>query len=255
MHKITRTDFWKIFFRSFFIQSGWNYKGMISLGFTFAMEPVAKRLYKDDPEKYNRFLGRSLGFFNAHPYFASYALGAVACLEEKIAAGEITPDQSDVFKNALIGPLGALGDQIFWAVIKPAVFALGVAAFLIIDDINQRFYILILMFFLYNGPHFYVRYMGLRRGYEQGYGVCDALKVEHFKLIKHVYGLLGAISVGVVAGIYLSSLQVNDYLGVALFLSAILIAGYFKTSKSRTYWAMILPLLFSVLVGIINSIL
>ncbi len=255
MYKITRSDFWKIFFRSFFIQSGWNYKGMISLGFTFAMEPVAKRLYKNEPEKYNRFLGRSLGFFNAHPYFSAYALGAMARLEEKIAAGEVGPEQSDAFKNALIGPLGALGDQLFWAVIKPAVFALGVAAFFIIDDIYNRIIILSMMFLLYNGPHFYIRYMGLKQGYEQGYGVCHILKAERFKWLKWGYGLMGAVSVGLVAGIYMSSLEIGDYWAGGLFIASIFIAGFFKAQKSKTYWAMILPLLFSVIIGILSRIL
>lgn len=255
MYKITRLDFWKMFLRSFFIQSGWNYKGMISLGFTFAMEPVARRLYKDDPVKYNNFLRRNLGFFNAHPYFSTYALGAMARLEEQIAAGEITVDQPDTFKNALIGPLGALGDQLFWAVIKPAVFAFGVAAFFIIDDINGRAVVLGLMFLLYNGPHLVIRYLGLKQGYSRGFSVCHILKAERFKWIKILYGFIGAISVGVVAGVNISSIEMNDYWGFTVFLTAVLIAGYLKAYRSKTYWAMLLPLLFSVLIGIISSIL
>ncbi len=32
-----------IFFRSFFIQAVWNYQSMISIGFCFALAPVAKK--------------------------------------------------------------------------------------------------------------------------------------------------------------------------------------------------------------------
>ncbi len=54
------------------------------------------------------FLKRHLGFFNAHPFFASYALGAISRLEEDNPGNHELVDR---FKNALIGPLGAIGDQ------------------------------------------------------------------------------------------------------------------------------------------------
>ncbi|MBD3224490.1 MAG: PTS mannose family transporter subunit IID, partial [Caldithrix sp.] len=76
------TDHLSIFFRSFLLQAGWNFKSMLSIGFVFALLPVAKRLYKTNEER-KKFLLRHIGFFNAHPYFASYALGAIAKIEEE----------------------------------------------------------------------------------------------------------------------------------------------------------------------------
>ena len=123
----------EIFFRSFFVQSGWNYKSLLSIGFCFAIVPVAKKLFKNDVKKYNQFVKRHLGFFNAHPYFTSYALGAVARLEEEIAVNNSSDAHLEKFKNALIGPLGALGDQLFWATVKPATFTIGVLGFLLVE--------------------------------------------------------------------------------------------------------------------------
>ena len=76
--------FFNVLVRSFFIQSGWNYKSLLSLGFCFSILPVAKFLYKNDQSKIADFVKRHLSFINGHPFFMSYALGATIRLEEEI---------------------------------------------------------------------------------------------------------------------------------------------------------------------------
>ena len=121
----THVKFYNIFIRSFFIQAAWNFKSLLSIGWTFSLLPIAKKLIKDE-QQYMSFLNRHLSFFNAHPYIASYALGAIARLEEECAKSEDKKyEQIEKFKNAIIGPLGAIGDQLFWAVIKPASIIVG----------------------------------------------------------------------------------------------------------------------------------
>ena len=163
--KITTRDLISVFFRSFLIQAVWNFKSLVSVGMCFALVPVARRLC--DKEKVcTKFLKRHLYFFNTHPFFASYALGAIARLEEDRVKGIIKDDeQIDRFKNALIGPLGAIGDQYFWAAIKPGAILTGLAGVALAPDLKIQLAFLALALLLYNLPHFYIRILGLWKGY------------------------------------------------------------------------------------------
>lgn len=243
----------EIFIRSFFVQSGWNYKSLLSIGFCFAIVPVAKKLYKDDIKMYNQFVKRHLGFFNAHPYFTGYALGAVTRLEEEIAQNNGDEAQLEKFKNALIGPLGALGDQLFWATIKPATFTLGVLGFLLVENIFTRLTFLLLLGILYNVPHLYIRIFGMQRGYKEGFLICKYLKTDNFKYIKTAYSVVGIIAIGLVAG-YIGATRVGeDFYALFVFVSSIVVSIFYKSKKAKTYVAMLLPLVIAIIVGIIKS--
>ena len=47
-NNITRKDFKKIFWRSFTLLGSFNYERMEALGFLYAVEPVLRKIYKDD---------------------------------------------------------------------------------------------------------------------------------------------------------------------------------------------------------------
>ena len=241
-----------IFIRSFFVQSGWNYKSLLSLGFCFAIAPVAKKLYKNDVKKYNRFIKRHLGFFNAHPYFTAYALGAVTRLEEEVALANGNETQLEKFKNALIGPLGALGDQLFWATVKPATFTLGVLGFLLIETFTTRLTFLLLLGILYNIPHLYIRVFGMWQGYKEGFLICKYLRIDNFKYIKTIYFGIGLIAIGLVAG-YVGATQLGyDFYALFVFVSSIVVAIFYKSKRAKTYIAMLFPLIIALIVGIIK---
>ncbi len=83
MRKITtRLDRLNVLLRCFVVQASWNFKSMLGLGFCFCVIPVARRLYESKQER-SDFLRRHLDFFNAHPYFVGFCLGAVTKLEEE----------------------------------------------------------------------------------------------------------------------------------------------------------------------------
>ena len=245
--------YFQIFVRSFFIQSCWNFKSLLSIGFAFSVVPVAKKIFKDDTVGYNGFVKRHLSFFNGHPYFTLFAMGAVAKLEEQIAEGTCDVEKIDRFKNALIGPLGALGDQIFWAIVKPATLTIGVLGFFLIEDISWRLAFLIVLGVLYNIPHFYIRILGLVKGYNEGFGICKYLKIENFKTVTKIYSILGIVSLGLLTGwIGVQYTKFNLY-GIAVFAGSIIIATLLKSKKSKTYLAMLLPLSLAVIAGILQS--
>jgi len=247
--------FIKVFFRSFFIQSGWNYKSLLSLGFCFSLLPVARLLYKNDKGKIAAFVKRHLSFINGHPFFMSYALGATIRLEEEIENGNGDIEQLIKFKEALIGPLGAIGDQIFWASVKPATFTLGVLGFFLIENTNLRLTFLCLLAILYNAPHLYIRITGMVKGYKEGFSIFKFLKIENFKLIRVFYTILGVISIGFVTG-WIAAKYINlNIPAIVVFVLSLGFTLYIKSKKSKTYLAMIFPMVIALIVGLINYII
>jgi mannose/fructose/N-acetylgalactosamine-specific phosphotransferase system component IID len=126
---IRPVDLLGVFWRSFFIQASWSFDRMQSLGFSFAMIPVLRRLYPD-PEEYSRRLAAHMDYFNTQPYLAAFVLGAAARVEEERASGRNPAADPAEIKKSLMAPLGALGDSFFWGALKPFAAAVAVATLL-----------------------------------------------------------------------------------------------------------------------------
>ena len=86
-----------IFARTFLIQGSWNYHTMLGTGFAWALLPALRRLHADDPAGLEAAAARHVEHFNAHPYLAGVALGAVVRLETD---GE-QPETVSRFKTAV----------------------------------------------------------------------------------------------------------------------------------------------------------
>ena len=125
---IGTVDLLRVFWRSLLIQASWSYDGMQSLGFSYSLLPVLKKLYPDRAEFETR-LRLHMEYFNTQPYLASFILGAVVRLEEERAAGRASASAIDAagLKAALMAPLGALGDSFFWGALKPLAAVIAVA--------------------------------------------------------------------------------------------------------------------------------
>ena len=241
-----------ILWRSLFVQSCWNYKSLLSVGFCFAICPIGKILFKNDPDKVKNFVLRHLSFFNGHPYFISYALGTVASLEEQYNGEEKGTEQIVKFKEAMIGPLGALGDQLFWVKIKPAVFTLGVLSFFLFESLLYRLIVLFILFLLYNVPHVYIRIRGIKEGYKKGLGIVKDLKIEKFKKLYFSYTVIGIFAVSyLIASLTAKFIFTNLYAIIIFFLS-IVISSILKAKLSKTYLAIIIPPVLAVIIGFIK---
>jgi mannose PTS system EIID component len=164
---------------------------MIGLGFCFCMLPVLKTLYKK-PEERRDFLLRHLEFFNSHPFFVSWCLGAVVKLEEE-SVRKNWPDHNPIaiFKQRLMGPLGAIGDRLFWSGLKPAVAALAVWL-----SLTQGWIAIPVFLILYNVPVFYFRAMGLEMSLRKGFDIVTDLSMRKFQPWYEVCVGVGVIFTG-----------------------------------------------------------
>lgn len=192
MARIRRRDLAQIFIRSFVVQGSWNFRKMLALGFCYAALPICNRLYKSDQEKKIQFVRRHLEFFNVHPYFAGWCLGAVAKLEEQnLVQG--WPDEKPiiVFKNRLSGILSALGDKLFWSLVKPFAGLIGV-----ITALFANYLAIFLFLFLYNLFHLYFRFKGVIIGYIKGFDIVSNVSFRRFEKYFKLLTIGGTVSTG-----------------------------------------------------------
>lgn len=151
------------------IQGAWNYETLLGNGIGFCIEPALRLLPGGvHTARFKEAMARQSKYFNAHPYLASVAVGALARVE---LDGD-PPDKIERFRTALAGPLGSVGDRLVWAGWLPlcsflalAVFGLGAGPWAV------------LFTFLgcYNAGHLALRVWGLRVGWNRGMGVAQAL--------------------------------------------------------------------------------
>jgi len=175
--------------RLFGIQSAFSYERMLGIGFGHAVEPLLRPLReRDGGAPYRDALARQSRFFNAHPYFASIAVGAAARAE---LDGE-APERVERMRTALCGPLGALGDRLIWAGWLPACVALG----LVLVTLGARGWGVAAFLVLYNVVHVVLRVWGLRAGWRAGLRVSGALGHPLLRQGLVSVGPLAALAVG-----------------------------------------------------------
>lgn len=187
-------DLLAVFRRALLIQAAWSLDKMQTLGFAYAMEPALEKIYPDRAECEER-LKAHLEYFNTQPYLASFILGAAVRLEEDRAAGRnIAPDVSGL-KKALMAPLGALGDSLFWGGLKPFASAAAVAAL-----ITGAWWAPFLFLAVYNLVHVGVRMDMLFRGYATGGDAVALMKKYPFMRMAQRFKLTALCISGGVLG-------------------------------------------------------
>jgi PTS system mannose-specific IID component len=158
-----------IFVRLLAIQASWNYETLSGNGIGFCTEPALRRLPGGrGGEAYRAALARQSSYFNAHPYLASVAVGALARVELE----QQPPVRIERFRTALCGPLGSVGDRLIWAGWLPLCSLVALAAF----GLGAGPALVVFLFLgLYNAGHLALRVWGLVVGWRRGLGVASAL--------------------------------------------------------------------------------
>jgi mannose/fructose/N-acetylgalactosamine-specific phosphotransferase system component IID len=220
--KIPRNLLFSIFLRSFLLQMQMNYSRMQGLGFGLGILPIVQVL-KLRTEALADFLRRHTGFFNAHPYMSTYAMGSIARLEAEGKDGELILE----LKSKLMGLLGLLGDQIFWSRLKPLLATSAILAlfFLKWPPIGgfrtTTIWILSLLFILYNLAQFYVRWKGLTWGYRSGEAVLKIITKIHLLKYRLHLSLIAALVTGFLL-VKVDKVMEQDLVYFASFSSALI---------------------------------
>lgn len=180
-----------MYLRLFAVQGSWNYETMLGNGIAFCTEPAMRLLPGGmTGDRYRDAVGRQARYFNAHPYLASVAVGALARAE----LDDVPAPLIERFRMALGGPLGSVGDRLVWASWLPLCSLIALAAY----GLGARPILVIAIFLgLYNVGHFLLRAWGLQVGFARGLRVADALGHPVLRRGPQVVGSAAALVAGI----------------------------------------------------------
>lgn len=183
--KLNKSDITKLAFRSVLNQSGMNYQRMQGDGWTLAILPALRKIYKNDSDGLKEAMKGNLQFMNTNNYAAPLLMGLELSLEEN---GE---DRStiDGLRVALFGPLAGIGDAITWFTILPIVA--GISA----SFAKQGSILGPLVFFLVYVAMFLLRVPMAHLGYNAGTKAISEVR-ESSSLISHAASVLGCTVIG-----------------------------------------------------------
>ncbi len=158
-----------IFLRLLAIQASWNYEILLGTGIGFCTEPALRLLPGGrGGDAYRAALARQSQYFNAHPYLAAIAVGALVRAE---LDGE-PPARIERFRTAMCGPLGSVGDRLVWAAWLPFCSLVGLLLF----GLGASWGWVVGGFLgLYNLGHLALRAWALQVGLDRGMQVAGAL--------------------------------------------------------------------------------
>ena len=192
-----KKDVLKIYFRSLFLEATWNFERIQNIGYAYLMLPVYKKTCSSIAE-FQGLLKRSLGFFNTNYYMSGLLVGLLLNMEVKRFKKEgVNEEHIEAVKRNFMGPLAALGDNFFWATLRPLAALLGIAGALIQEQIWPHGLWGVLIFLLvFNIPHLILRFGGLWEGYRKGDAIIEEMQKINFQKVIREVRLLGMIFLG-----------------------------------------------------------
>lgn len=199
------------------VQGAWTYERMTGVGLGYAAEPLLDDLKSADPMRHAEASVRSAEYFNSHPYLAGLAVGALVRAEYDQVPGA----QISRLRAALTSPLGALGDQVFWAGLVPATMSiamLGVVA-------GAAIWVVPLALLLYNVARVGTGVWALRTGLANGARIGTAIGESWLPRWAPVIGLAGGLLVGVAVPLAADWLLVGQKREGVLLAMGTVVAG------------------------------
>lgn len=227
---------WRALLRLFAVQGTWNYERMLGVGMGYAAEPLLEDLKTVDPVRHGEAVVRSAEFFNCNPNLAGLALGATARAEYEGVSGP----QIVRLRTALCGPLGALGDELFWAGLVPMLLGLVLAGVVA----GAGWWAILAFVVAYNVVRFATAVWSLRTGFDAGLRVGTAIGASWVPRAVARVGPLAGLTVGLalplVAGWYLGGFTWREIVG-ALSVAAVgaVVPRWFGPSLTSVRFALL----------------
>jgi mannose/fructose/N-acetylgalactosamine-specific phosphotransferase system component IID len=186
----------QVFWRSFFLETLWNYENMQNVGFVFCIYPALSRLFPDRKERESA-IARNLERLNTQPSMGPLLAGLIARLEHDMDASAVLP-----YRKLIMSTLAAHGDHIFWGHVKPLAAIFGVIITLcFFGSVAGSMAVLV----IYNVPNLLARFLGFSRGWTQGLNILQTLHSPTLDRAMIVARLVLALGLGVAAGLVVFS--------------------------------------------------
>lgn len=177
--------------RSLFLQGSFNYERMQAAGWLYGIIPGLKKIHTNK-EDLSLSMQHNLEFFNTHPFLVTFVMGIVLSLEQEKA--DVATIRA--VRVAAMGPLGGIGDAIFWFTLVP--IAAGISANMALDGSIAGPIVFLLMF---NVVQFGVRYWLMHWSYNLGTRAIEAI-TRNAKEFTRAASILGILVVGALTSLY-----------------------------------------------------
>ena len=189
--KLPKADRFKMFLRSYFLLSSFNYERMQNGGVAYTLIPAIKKLYSSKADR-AAALKRHLEFFNTHPFMANPIFGVTLALEEERANGANVDDAAiSGVKIGMMGPLAGAGDPLFWFTLRPIMLSLG-ASLAVSGNVAGPF----VFFILWNIMAAAVKWYTQEFGYRAGTAITDDLSGGLLQKVTRGASMMGMFVIG-----------------------------------------------------------
>lgn len=189
----------KMIWRSLFLQASFNYERMQAGGWLYSILPGLEKIHTDKDDL-SASMSHNLEFFNTHPFLVNFVMGIVLSLEQNKA--DIPTIRA--VRVAAMGPLGGIGDALFWFTLVP--ITAGITSNMALNGNIAAPFIFLLVF---NVVQFAVRYALMHWSYALGTDAIDLL-TANAKEFTRAASILGIFVVGSLTSLYgATSLNVN----------------------------------------------
>ena len=162
---LTKKDLNGMVWRSLLLQASFNYERMQAGGWLYSILPGLKKIHKNKED-----LSNSMKLhleFNVHPFLVTFVQGLVLAMEEN----KESRDSIRGIKIALMGPLGGIGDALFWFTLLPIAASVGVSL-----GIQGNIAGPIIFLLVFNIVHLFLRFFLMHYSYKMGVGAIEKLK-------------------------------------------------------------------------------
>ncbi|WP_282171526.1 PTS system mannose/fructose/sorbose family transporter subunit IID [Cytobacillus firmus] len=182
---ITKKDLNKMVWRSLLLQASFNYERMQAAGWLYSILPGLKKVHKNKHDL-SESMKSHMEFFNTHPFLVNIIMGIVLAMEER----KQNRNTIRAIRVAMMGPLGGIGDALFWLTLLPICVGIGASLGADGNPIGALVFLII-----FNVVHFGLRFGLMRYGYHAGTNAISSLK-ENTKKVSHAASIVGLTVVG-----------------------------------------------------------
>lgn len=181
----------KMVWRSLFLQASFNYERMQAGGWLYGILPGLEKIHTDKDDL-SKSMKHNLEFFNTHPFLVTFVMGIILSLEQQ----KTDTNTIRAVRVAAMGPLGGIGDAIFWLTLVP--ITAGITANMAIGGSLAG---PILFLLIFNAVQFGIRYWLMHWSYNLGSKAIDIL-TENAKEFTRSASMLGVFIVGALTSNY-----------------------------------------------------
>ncbi len=206
--KLDRKMTLELTFRTFFIRLFYNYNNLFGEGLCFCIIPFFRK-NSSGCDIGSEIITRHLRFFNTNEYLSGFALGIILRNEKNDGTDGTDIDK---IKEMLSSVLGSVGDGLVYRTIYPVAVLTMLNKFVIsgfiIDPCSLYMTVFLVLFF--NIFNFWIRYYGIRSGFEKG---TDALRVfrhpSFLRSVKFLTALRNILALSLVINLIINAKALN----------------------------------------------